>query len=489
MNNKVSGMLSKQRFFSVCNKNCTEKLYKRISIAVFYGVISTTLMACGAASTKKTEAAIQAKLDSQTELTAASWASRADAGDITVNWLATFNDQQLNRLVAEAQKNNRNLLSAATGVENAQALARQAGAALLPTVGASIDANRSGSGNSAVSPSDGRSVNLQTSWEVDLWGRIRNNQRAAVNSAKAAQADFHFAQQSLAATTSQAYFALIESNSQIEIAKENVKILQEISRIVDVQYKNGLVSKQDIALTRSDMASAREQLINLQGAQRNAARALEVLLGRYPSSEISAGLVLPPPPSVPPAGVPSELLERRPDLVAAERRVAAAFNAREVARAARLPSLSLTSVIGGSSTSLSDVLSPANTVWQLGANLLGSIFDGGSAKAQFDAATASQKQSVFDYGQAALTAFSEVENSLDQGVVLKQRQQQLIIVQKEAAEAYRIANLRYTEGEINLLDVLSIQQRLIGAQSNLETVNRLLLDQRVNLYLALGGDW
>jgi len=489
MNNKVSGMLSTKRLFFVYSQQCSKKLFKKVSITVLYSVIGATLMACGGASTKKTEAAIQAKLDSQTALTAASWASRADASDITVNWLATFNDKKLNSLVSEAQNNNRNLLSAAASVENAQALAHQAGAALLPTVGASVDANRSGSGNSAVSPIDGRSVNLQTSWEVDLWGRIRNNQRAAVNSAKAAQADFHFAQQSLAATTAQSYFALIESNSQIETAKENVKILQEISRIVDVQYKNGIVSKQDIALTRSDMASAREQLINLRGAQRNAARALEVLLGRYPGSELSTGFILSPPPASPPAGVPSELLERRPDLIAAERRVAAAFNTREIARVARLPSLSLTSAVGGSSTSLSDVLSPANTAWQLGANLLASIFDGGNAKAQLDSATALQKQSIFDYGQSALTAFSEVENALDQGVVLKQRQQQLIIVQKEAAEAYRIANLRYTEGEINLLDVLSIQQRLINAQSNLVTVNRLLLDQRVNLYLALGGDW
>lgn len=482
-------MLSTERLFFVYSKKYGKTLLKKVSITILYSVIGSALISCGAGSTKKTETAIQATLDSQTALTATSWASRADANDIIINWLATFNDQKLNNLVSEAQNNNRNLLSAAASVESALALARQAGAALLPTVGASVDANRSGSGNSAVSPVDGRSVNFQTSWEVDLWGRIRNNQRAAANSAKAAQADFRFAQQSLAATTAQSYFALIESNSQIEIAKENVTILQEISRIVDVQYKNGIVSKQDVALTRSDMASAREQLINLQGAQRNAARALEVLLGRYPRSEISTGVALPSPPSSPPAGVPSELLERRPDLIAAERRVAAAFNTRDVARVARLPSLSLTSVVGGSSTSLSDVLSPTNTAWQLGANLLASIFDGGSAKAQLDSATALQKQSIFDYGQSALTAFSEVEGALDQGVVLKQRQQQLVIVQKEAAKAYHIANLRYTEGEINLLDVLSIQQRLISAQSNLATVNRLLLDQRVNLYLALGGDW
>ncbi len=488
-NSIQSKMFLRDTYCENMTKTKYNKAFKKTGLGVFYGLVCTTLIACGAAPTKKTEAQIQATLDEQTTFTAASWASRADASDITVSWLSTFNDAKLNSLVSEAQANNRNLLAAAASVENAQALARQAGAALLPTVGLGVDADRSGSRNSNISPIDGRSVNLQTSWEIDLWGRIRNNQRAAVNSAKAAQADFRSAQQSLAATTAQSYFALIESNRQIQTAAENVKILEEISRIVNVQYKNGIVSAQDIALTRSDMASAREQLINLQGAQRNAARALEVLLGRYPSAELNAGLVLPPPPAAPPAGIPSELLERRPDLVAAERRVAAAFNQREVARVARLPSLSLTGVIGGSSTSLSDVLSPANTTWRLGASLLASVFDGGSAKAQFDSATANQKQTLADYGQSALTAFNEVETALDQGSVLKQRQEQLVIVEREAAEAYRIATLRYQEGEINLLDVLSIQQRLINAQSNLVTVNRLLLDQRVGLHLALGGDW
>jgi NodT family efflux transporter outer membrane factor (OMF) lipoprotein len=452
-------------------------------------VIAIALISCGAASTKKTEQAVNEKLAGQTTFTATQWSSRATSDDITVNWLDSFNDSVLTALVSEAQANNRNLLAASAGVESAQALAKQAGAALLPNAGLSTEGSRTGSRDDSIKPVDSRGIGLQVSWEIDLWGRIRSSEQSAANSARAAQADFRYAQHSLAASTAKAYFALIDANSQIAVAKERLGILEETLRIVDLQYKNGIVSAQDLALTRSDIASAREQLITLEGAQRNAARALEVLLGRYPSAELQVRASLPQTPLAPPAGIPSELLERRPDLVAAERRVAAAFNKREAAKAARLPSLSLTGNLGGASNSLSTVLDPANTTWRLGANLLASIFDGGSKQAQVDAATADQKQSLFNYGQLALNAFNEVETALDQGAVLSKRQQELLIVEQEAQEAYRIASLRYKEGEINLLDLLSIQQRLIGAKSNLTTIERLVLDQRTDLYLALGGHW
>ena len=447
------------------------------------------LMSCGTVSQQQTQQAVKEKLAGQTTFTAAQWSSQASSDDIRVNWLDSFDDSALTALVSEAQANNRNLLAAAAGVENAQALAKQAGAALLPNAGLSTEGSRTGSRDGAIKPIDSRGLGLQVSWEVDLWGRIRNSEQSAANSARAAQADFRYTQHSLAAATAKAYFALIDANSQIVVAKERLGILEETLRIVNVQYQNGMVSAQDLALTRSDMASAREQWITLEGAQRNAARALEVLLGRYPGAALQVRASLPQTPATPPAGIPSELLERRPDLVAAERRVAAAFNKREAAKAARLPSLSLTGNLGGASNSLSTVLNPANTTWRLGANLLASIFDGGSKQAQVNAATAEQKQALFNYGQLALTAFNEVETALDQGVVLDRRRGELVIVEQEAQEAYRIASLRYKEGEINLLDLLSIQQRLIGAKANLATLKRLILDQRTDLYLALGGHW
>ena len=191
----------------------------------------------------------------------------------------------------------------------------------------------------------------------------------------------------------------------------------------------------------------------------------------------------------PPAGLPSELLERRPDIVAADRRVAAAFNATNQARAARLPTISLTGNVGGASSSLSNLLSPGNVAWSAGANLLAPIYDGGTLREGVVVATAEQEQALAAYGQAAINAFRELETNLDQGVVVQRRIADLQEAATEAANAFRIANLRYLEGEEDLLSALTIQRRQFNTKSSLSSVNRLLLEQRVNLNLALGGSW
>ncbi len=439
-------------------------------------------------SSEKVDAAARESTREQITSTPDAWSTSANEGAKTVDWVASFNDQTLQKLVEEAQANNKDLQAAAANVERSRALAAQAGASLKPALNLSSGGTRSGNADSSTASSN-YNIGLQVDWELDLWGRIRSGSQAAAASAQAAEADYRYAQHSLAAATAKAYFTNIEANLQLDIARENLSILEETTRIVKVQYDNDVVSSQDLALARSDLATAREGLLTLEGSQRDAARALEILLGRYPSAELTVRESLPKTPSQPPVGIPSEILERRPDLIAAERRVASAFNALNQAKAARLPSISLTSSTGGSSNSLSNLLDPTNVAWQLGGNLLAPLFDGGTRRAQVEIATADQKQALAAYGQAALTAFKEVEINLDQGVVLARRISELQEAEKESKKAYRIANLRYKEGEIALLELLTIQQRVIAAKSNLTSVQRLLLEQRVNLSLALGGDW
>jgi len=431
---------------------------------------------------------IDAATQAQVPSSPGRWTTQVTANDMQVNWIKSFNDPTLIKLVQEAQVNNKNLQASAASVERARALAVQAGAALMPAVDLAAGGNRSGSPSSSVSTSN-LNLGLQLSWELDVWGRIRAGAQGAAASAQAIFADYRYAQHSLAAATIKAYLVAIEATLQTNVARERLTALEETLRITEVRYKNGLASAQDLALTRSDLATAREQLATVESSQRDAVRALEILLGRYPSAELAVRASLPDVPPAPPAGIPSELLERRPDLVAAERRVAAAFNAVAQAKAAQLPRLSLTSSIGGASNSLSNILTSENVIWQLGTNLLAPIFDGGRLRAQVEVATAEQKQSLAAYAQAALTAFSEVETSLDQGVVLHTRETELQEAMEQASKAYRIAKLRYKEGETDLLDVLTIQQRVIGAKSNLTSVRRFLLEQRVNLNLALGGSW
>ena len=418
------------------------------------------------------------------------WSMAGREGVVPLGWVASFDDPKLTDLVKEAQANNLDLAAAAANVAQAQALARQAGASLVPNADLSAGSSRGGQLDSgAAGPTTSLNAGVQVGWEVDLWGRIRSGAAQAAASAQAAEADFRFAQHSIAANTAITYFTAIEAQQQLTIAEESLGLVEETVRIVQAQYDEGVGSGQDIALARSDLAAAKDQVAALEGASRDALRALELLLGRYPGAEIEVQNTLPDVPAEPPAGVPSEVLERRPDVVSAERQVAAAFNATNQAKAARLPTLSLTASIGGASNELSSLLDPANVAWSAGTSLLAPLFDGGVRRENVNIATAQQDAALARYARAALQAFSDVESALDQGDVLANRNDALQEASDQAAEAFRIAELRYKEGETSLIDLLTIQQRAIGTRSSLASVRRLLLQQRVNLNLALGGSW
>lgn len=456
-------------------------------ISILTGGVIVLLSGCVASSQSGVEADVDGAIEQALPPMSEAWRSSAD-GAVAVGWIDSFNDPVLVALVNEAQANNQNLIAAAAGVEQAQALARQAGASLVPDINLSLGADRTGVLASS-DPASSVSAGIQVGWEIDLWGRIRSGVAQATASAQAAQADYQFAQYSVAANTAIAYFTAVEANLQIEIAKENLAVLKNAKRIVQAQYDEGAASAQDLALSKSDLAAASEQIATLDGAARDALRALEVLLGRYPSASLGLQTGLPAVPAQPGSGVPSELLERRPDLIAAERQVAAAFNAVQEAKAARLPSLSLTGNIGGASSELSSLLDSSNVAWKVGTSLLAPLFDGGRRRENVNIANAQQEAALAQYADAALRAFSDVESALDQGTVLERRRVALQEAADQASEAYRIAELRYKEGETSLIDLLTIQQRVIGSESSLSTVKRLQLQQRVNLNLALGGSW
>ncbi len=416
------------------------------------------------------------------------WNAVQDAvGEVEVGWISKFNDPVLGSLVLEAQTNNKDLQASAAGVDEARALAKQAGAAVTPSVNLSAGGQRGGAVEG--SAATGLNVGLEASWEADVWGRVRSGNQAALESFEAAKADYRYAQHSIAGAVAKSYLVAIEAQLQVDVTDKVVAALTELHRIVKLQADNGLASGQDVALARSDLASATDSQVSAKSGQRDALRALELLLGRYPGADLEVRESLPDTPAPPSAGVPSEILERRPDLVASERRIAAAFNSTNVARAARLPRFGLSANLGGSSQDLSDVLNPANLAWSVATNLLAPLIDGGLGKAQVEQATAQQKQAIAAYASAATSAFGEVETALDQGVTLAKRRGALEEAYREAQEALRIADLRFKEGESDLLSVLQIQQRVFGSESNLLSVQRSQLTQFVDINLALGGDW
>lgn len=418
-----------------------------------------------------------------------SWqAVAARVGPVDDGWIASFGDEQLNALVLEAQNNNRDLRAAALNVEKSWLLARQAGASLSPQVNASLGATGSGdfSGGSADGP---RTVGVQASWELDVWGRVRSGQQAALRSAEAAEADYRFSQFSIAAAVARAYFGAINAHQQAAIAADVETALAKTQRIVQAQYDNGVASAQDLALAKANLASSKDTRTSTEASAEDAVRALEILLGRYPAAELFVGTSLPTKPASPPAGLPAQLLERRPDLIAAERRIAASIKTVDQAKAARLPAISLTAGISGASSDLSDLLKPGNLAWSAASNLLVPLVDGGARRTQVEVNTLDQKAAVEAYAGAALSAFSEVEKALADGVTVATRKMFLAEAAAASDEALRLARLQYDVGEIDLLSVLQLEQAAFGARSSLLTITRLELEQHIDLSLALGGAW
>jgi len=258
-------------------------------------------------------------------------------------------------------------------------------------------------------------------------------------------------------------------------------------RLAEDRLRIGNGNEQAVAEARANVGTYRDRLRQIDLAREQAMRALELLLGRYPATEIAIAARLPAMPAPVPAGMPSQLLERRPDVFAAERRVAAAFDRVGEARAAQLPRISLTA--GGSSVSsdLIELKDTSNPLWSLGANLIAPIYQGGALRAQVEIRTAEQKQAVAEYARAAQRAFGEVEGALAAEVALREREAILEATVRDSERALELAQVQYRVGTIDLRLVQQNQLALYSARLALLRVQTERLAQRVNLHLSLGG--
>ena len=405
------------------------------------------------------------------------------AAPLVAHWLASFNDPALSALVDEALNHNADLQGAALRVERAGGYLKVAGASLLPQVGAYGTASAASS--NSTSGLDGLWVNA--SLELDIWGRIRYGQAAAQADAEALAADYAYARQSLAAMVAKSWFLAIEAGLQRSIVQDMLRSSELLLKLAQDRLRVGNGTEQDVAVARANVGSYRDRLRQADLSREQALRALELLLGRYPSAELALAPSLAAMPTPVPVGLPSELLERRPDVVAAERRVAAAFNRVGEAQAARLPRISLTA---GISTISSDVLvlqDRDNPAWGLGINLLAPIYQGGALRAQVEIRTTEQKQAVAAYASAGQRAFGEVENALAAEFALRDRE---AILTENVRDNERALDLTKTQFRVGSTDLRAVEQRqltLYSARTALLNVQSERLAQRVNLHLALGG--
>lgn len=409
----------------------------------------------------------------------------AAGGAIADDWLATFRDEQLSATVAEAIAHNADLRVAASRVAQARLYANLAGARLYP----SVDLLARGGGKMSGDNSGLQGAALSAIWELDLWGRVRSGRAAAVADARAAEADFEFARQSIAALVARSWFLATEAALQAEVARGTIRDGEELVRLAEARARVGAGHDEDVYVARAALGTYRDTLREIDFALEQARRALEILVGRYPSAAIAIAPTLPGQPEAVPAGLPSELLERRPDVIAAERRVAAAFHRVGEARAARLPSISLTTGISTISSDLFVLKDRDNPVWNAGANLLVPIFRGGALKTQVEIRTEEQQQAIASYAQVGLQAFNEVESALAAEFAASEREQILASTLSDNQHALEIVRKQFEVGSTDLRFVTQRQLALNATQAALIRVQTEQRVQRVNLHLALGGSF
>ena len=405
-------------------------------------------------------------------------------GAIDERWLASFDDAQLLRLADEALANNLDLRVAAARVEQAGASVRLADGNLYP----SVDLAARSKGNATGSSGQLSGAVISASWEIDVWGRLRYGQRSAESQYASAEADYRAARQSIVATLARGWFLAIEAQQQKVLLAEMVASAERLVTLAEQRWRVGAGTELDVSLARANLDTLRDRARQVDLSIEQTRRALEVLLGRYPSTEIAvaSSFAALPPPAV--TGVPSELLERRPDVIAAERRVAAAFDRVGEAQAAKLPRISLSAAVSWLSSSIFVLQERDDPTAGFGATLLWSVFNAGQLQAQVELRTAEQKQAAAQWAQTAQRAFNEVEGALSNEVALAARAQILERAAGEQARTLALQETRYRIGNTDLRSVAQQQIALTDARLALLRVQSEQRVQRVALHLALGGD-
>jgi NodT family efflux transporter outer membrane factor (OMF) lipoprotein len=422
----------------------------------------------------------------------AAWNENATGGaPVTADWWQSFGSAELQRLVTDALAGSPDLAIAIERVRQAEAQVRIAGASLFPTIDLGFGSStRFTSDSRGSSRTEASSAALSVSYELDLWGRNRSGVRSAESSLAATVFDRDTARLTLIAGVATGYFDVLSLRSRLAIARENLAIAERVLQLVSARARNGAASALDVSRQQAAVLSQRAAVLPLEQQERQTLAALAILTGRVPQgfdvkATSFADLQV---PAIDP-GLPSQLLVRRPDLAGAEARLASANANVAAARAALLPSISLTGSAGLASGALLAVLGGPTSAISLGLSVLQPIFDGGRLRGQVSVAQSQERELVENYRKAILIAFGEVEDALV--AASRQAQQETLQqqVQAEAREALRLAEIRYREGADDLLTVLDAQRTLFSAQDQLAQIRQNRLEAAVDLYKALGGGW
>ena len=415
-------------------------------------------------------------------------------GAVKNYWLLDFNDPTLEALVAESLENNPNLIATAARLNHALAEAKIAGADRLPSFALGLGGSRQRISNFGPQQTDGiyynnNNIDLNLSWEIDLWGRLNNYSSAALAKAEASSADYAATRLSLAAQTAKSWFNFKEAAAQEQLAEIDVINHEKNLAALESGYRSGIRTGLEIREIRNLAANAAAILSSRRRQLDQAARRLEIFLGRYPSASLLKATDLPSLPESIPAGLPSELLLRRPDLIAAERRLAATNQTLRAAKKDLLPQLSLTSSAGTATSEFDQLLDSNFRVGAVAGNLISPIFQGGRIRANIDRRKSEKDQSIANYHSTALQAFLEVESALAGENLLRVEARQLMQAANTAKDSLKLARQQYSRGSLSFSKMLQSERNAIAMQSRYLVAHRNLLNNRIDLHLALGGSF
>ena len=419
------------------------------------------------------------------------WNTNISTEKVSNVWLSDFNDDELQVQVIRAIENNYQLAEQAARVDEARQQVIVSGADRFPELSLAFDASRRRSvffnGLTPVLGNYEFGANLN--WEIDIWGKLNEAQKQASLNLLSAQASFTDARYQLAANVSRAWFNVISASQLLSLFQERLSNLEVDRDIIERGFRQGLNSALDVYLTRATVDQQRSRVAEQEQQLLENRVALQLLLADYPDAQFEINKTLPVIESEIPAGLPSELMERRPDLQQAWMNLLATDAGLAVAHKQRFPRLSLTASVSEATPIIADLLSGGPLAWSLLGNLTHPLFNAGRLKALEGQARARVVQAEHQYLNQLYTAFAEVENAISRDVSLKVQHQATLEAEENAEAALTLSFEQYQRGIVTYTTVLESQRRAFDTQSTVIGLRNQLLQNRISLYLALGGDF
>lgn len=468
------------------------------SLSIVIGTfMSATLAACAVGPDyARPDVATPVRYKEQGGTTEEGWkvAEPADAVD-RGRWWTMYDDAELDALVDQVATANQSIAQVEAQVRQAQALVDAARSNYFPIVAADASIARSGGGSKRVlTAATNRSVSLTASWEIDLWGRIRRQVESQQAAAAASASDLANIVLSSQASLVANYFQLRQVDAQKALLDDTIDAYRRTLEVTRNRYAGGVSARVDVAQAETQLKNAQMQAIDLGTSRAQLEHAIALLIGK-PASEFSIparrwdAFSEKRSPAVPAVGIPSQLLERRPDIAAAERRMAAANAQIGVAKAAYYPTLGLSGQYGVASAVASGLFGAPNRFWSIGPALAETLFDGGLRRAQTAQAVSVYDASVAAYRQTVLAGFAEVEDQLAALRILEQQQEAQDDALASARESLALTLNQYKAGTVSYIDVVTVQTTALASERNAVSIYGSRMVASVGLVRAIGGGW